>query len=82
MPASLSRPSTPIPPSAEHGFVKSAPGSSTEPMTVAIPSFGEDHVFQIRYWMPRGATLPSLGDRVLVLVDDVSEPWVIAWWPE
>lgn len=77
--ARLTRPEEQSPPSGQHGFVKAAPEALGAPMTVTIPAFSADHVFQVRYWMPRDAAIPAAGDRVLVVFDDVGEPWVPAW---
>lgn len=32
-------------------------------------------------WMPRGALMPSAGDRALVGFSDQGAGWVVAWWP-
>lgn len=72
-----------------HGFVSRAPIGAGQPFQVVIPDFdggdpsqdGEMLAHEIRRWIPRGATLPKVGDEVLVLVDDQAEPWVAAWWP-
>jgi hypothetical protein len=66
---------------AQHGFVSTPPDKIGDPFTVTVPDFDEQHVFQIRYWPLRGATLPAVGDEVLVISDDKAEPWVAAWWP-
>lgn len=66
---------------AQHGFVSEAPKAPGDPFTVRMPAFGDEHVFEIRRYESRGATIPVEGDEVLVIDDDVSEPWVAAWWP-
>lgn len=81
MPGSLARPEEEPLPVAHHGFVSVAPGALGDPFTVTVPDFDDQHVFQIRRWEYRGATIPEVGDEVLVVVDDVTEPWVAAWWP-
>lgn len=81
MPGSLARPTTPIPPSGLHGFVVAAPDAAGDPFTVKLPNFDDEHVFEIRRYSSRGATLPAAGDEVLVVEDDNEEPWVAAWWP-
>lgn len=68
-------------PAALHGHVSRAPSSLTDSFEAVVPSFDRQHAFQIRRWMPRGEDLPVVGDEVLVVIDDVSEPWVPAWWP-
>jgi hypothetical protein len=77
----LVRPSTPIPPSSVSGEVSKAPAKAEDPFEVILPSLSSYHATEIRRWMPRGDDLPKVGDAVLVIVDDVNEPWVVAWWP-
>lgn len=69
----------PTPP--QHGFVVNAPIGTDAPLSVRLPSFDDDHVFEVIYWMNREEELPTVGDRVLVVFDDEGEPWVTAWWP-
>jgi hypothetical protein len=71
----------PEPPVAQHGFVSKPPAAIGDPFTATVPDFDEAHVFEVRYWPPRGATLPAVGDEVLIVIDDKAEPWVAAWWP-
>lgn len=71
----------PVEPLAKRGKVSRAPSKVGDPFKVIVPDFDELHVFEIRYWMPRGEDLPAVGDAVLVVVDDNAEPWVIAWSP-
>lgn len=79
--ALIAEPETPTPDGPQHGFVVTVPATVADPFTVRLPSFGADFVFEIVYWVPRGAALPGVGDRVLVVFDDEGEPWVTAWWP-
>lgn len=82
--ALLAKPEPPATPVAHHGFVSEPPPGPGQPFTVTVPDFDAEggHVFQIRRWAARGATIPAAGDEVLVVVDDVAEPWVATWWPE
>lgn len=75
-----SKPEPPEPP-ALHGFVSRAPAALGDPFEVTVPGFSEQHFYEITRWMPRGEDLPVIGDEVLVIKDDKSEPWVVAWWP-
>lgn len=77
----LAEPPAPSDPVAHYGVVVDPPAALAQPFTVRVPAFDDLHVFEIRLWMPRGTDLPAAGDQVLVLVDDVSEPWVVAWQP-
>lgn len=74
-------PITEIPPSARSGYVTRAPAALGDPFMVAVPDFDTRHVYEIRRWASRGATLPAEGDEVLVVEDERGEPWVSAWWP-
>lgn len=77
----LAKPEAPEPDLPQGGVVVEAPPTAADPFTVRIPAFDDDHVFEVRYWMPRGAAIPSAGDAVLVVFDETGEPWVPAWWP-
>lgn len=77
----LAKPPPPPAPVSHHGVVAAAPAKLNDPFTVTVPGFDQDYVFQIRRWEARGSLLPAVGDEVLVVMDDVSEPWVAAWWP-
>lgn len=66
---------------AHRGVVVAAPAKLGDPFTVQVPDFDDLHVSQIRRYEYRGATLPAAGDECLVVIDDNSEPWVVAWWP-
>lgn len=81
--ALLAKPESAPAPVAHHGFVSEAPPSLGDPFTVTVPEFDQagGHVFQIRRWVSRGKTVPAVGDEVLVVVDDIAEPWAAAWWP-
>lgn len=70
----------PTPAVALHGVVAEGPKAHGDPFTVTVPGFDEEHVFEIRRYESRGTNLPAAGDEVLVIFDDVSEPWVPAWW--
>ncbi len=74
-------PETAPAPVARHGFITEAPAKLGAPFRVTVPEFDELHVYEVRRWSSRATTLPAVGDEVLVVVDDVSEPWVVAWWP-
>lgn len=77
----LAEPPAPLDPVAHHGVVVEPPAKLGAPFTVRVPAFDQLHVYEIRYWMPRGEELPAPGDQVLVVVDDIAEPWVVAWQP-
>lgn len=77
----LAEPPAPGDPVAHHGVVVDPPAALGEPFTVRVPDFDELHVFEIRRWQSRAVTVPAAGDEVLVVIDDVAEPWVAAWWP-
>lgn len=77
----LAEPPAPSEPVAHHGVVVEAPAALGDPFTVRVPAFDDLHVFQIRRWEARGATIPTVDDECLVIVDDVAEPWVASWWP-
>lgn len=68
-------------PPGQRGVVTTAPAGLGDPFTVTVPGFSEEHFYEITRWMPRGEDLPAVGDEVLVIEDDQSEPWVVAWWP-
>lgn len=77
----LAEPAAPSDPVAHHGVVVDPPAKLGDPFTVRVPDFDDLHVFQIRRWEYRGATLPATDDECLVVIDDEAEPWVPAWWP-
>lgn len=77
----LAKPEEPTPPVAHHGFVIEAPTAPGEPFKATVPDFDDLYVFEIRRWQSRGGTLPAVGDEVLIVTDDRSEPWAPAWWP-
>ena len=79
--ALLAEPEAPASPAAHYGVVVEPPAKLGDPFTVLVPDFDDLHVFQIRRWEYRGATLPAKDDKCLVVVDDEAEPWVAAWWP-
>lgn len=81
MPISILPPEPTIPSAPEHGLVVKAPTKLGAAFEVVIPALSTELAFQIRRWDARGLTLPALGDEVLVLRDDLGEPWVAAWWP-
>lgn len=60
--------------------VSKAPGSLTARMSVTVDSMGKQQFNRCR-WMPRGEDLPAKGDRALVVLDELGDAWVIAWWP-
>lgn len=62
------------------GVITAAPASLTALVKVAIPAFDMDQSESLR-WMPRGASLPSVGDRCLVVFTTDGTAWVPAWWP-
>lgn len=73
----------PLPPAVD-GVVARAPASDTDLLHVSIAGF-DDHsnMFGPCPWGPtRGTTLPSVGDRCLVVFSDLETPWVVCWWPQ
>lgn len=70
-----------LPPPGRHGVVSKAPATIADPMQVTIEGFDDRYAYEIDRWQSRGATIPAVGDEVLVLLDDAGEPWVPAWWP-
>lgn len=54
-----------------------APGALA---TVSVDAL-DGLAFQEVPFVPRGATLPSAGDRCLVALDDQGDAWVTCWWP-
>jgi hypothetical protein len=49
---------------------------------VIIPEFDEKLVWGPCRWQERDATsLPTVGDRAIIMFDNRRSPWVIAWWP-
>ena len=67
-------------PQAHRGSFLTAPGSVTDLADVVLEQ-AEGVRFDDVRWMPRGATLPTVGDLCLVALDDEGDPWVTAWWP-
>lgn len=76
-------------PGGYQGTILAAPDDVTERVQVAIDGFddepGRRSVFEAA-WTPRpvagGALdLPAAGDACLVVLDDASDAWVLAWWP-
>lgn len=63
------------------GRFNSAPASEAEEVMVIIPEFEEHLEWGPCKWMPRGATLPEVGDIALICFDQNQQPWVVAWWP-
>jgi hypothetical protein len=66
------------------GTVYEAPGSVTDLIKVtSSQSSGAvfDGVIGPIRWMPRGSTLPQIGDSVLIAYAENGSYWVIAWWP-
>lgn len=77
----LTRPEPEATPPGQLGIVETPPAAVGDPFTVTVPGFSESHFYEIERWQSRGATIPDVGDEVLVVVDDKGEPWVAAWWP-
>jgi hypothetical protein len=79
-------PQEPGPPNVARAVIERAPASLADTLRVSVPSKIEDptepaRVEEIRFWMPRGAVLPSAGDVALVAFDETGEPWLIAFSP-
>lgn len=59
-----------------------APATVTDPVYVNVLGEDEDdHTEGPCAWMPRGATLPTVGDICAVTWTDAGTPIVTAWWP-
>lgn len=64
------------------GRVHRAPVDLSDKMDVIVPQFDEQLVWRDCMWQLRDhVTLPEVGDKVLLVLDDLAEPWVISWWP-
>lgn len=61
-------------------IVVKAPADTGQLLTVTILSFADDDVRKVR-WMPRGATLPAVGDYCLIAFTRDGTAWCPAWWP-
>jgi hypothetical protein len=64
------------------GTVHSTPSDLSDRIDVIVPEFDEETVWRGLVWQSRDSTsMPVPGDRCLVVLDNLGEPWVIAWWP-
>lgn len=77
----VAKPEPPAKAVAHRAIVATPPTAPGKPFTVTVPSFSAEHVTQVRHWESRGAALPAAGDEVLLITDDVSEPWAAVWTP-
>lgn len=49
---------------------------------VVIPSIGEGRWGPCKGWESRpGGLFPVRGNEALVIFDDLTIPWIVAWWP-
>lgn len=58
------------------GEVTTAPTTLADELVVTVDS----RAYEVRYWMPRGAVLPAVGDPCLIAFED-REPWLVAFSP-
>jgi hypothetical protein len=63
------------------GIFASAPPNVDTQVYVVLPEFDTTQKWGPCPWMPRGATLPAVGDKCLVIFDNTDAAWVVAWWP-
>lgn len=75
------------PPQVREGTIDNTPADVTDPLFVTCQGFSEQHQYGPCPWQPRivdGASFatPSAGDRAVVVITDLLEPWVIMWWPQ
>lgn len=61
-------------------LISKAPASMSARCSVTVDSMGKQQFDRCR-WMPRGEDLPARGDRALIVLDELGDAWVIAWWP-
>jgi hypothetical protein len=75
-------PSDPPGPLAVRAVVTKAPASITASMEVVLTNYSAGHPFEVPggQWMGR-TTLPSVGNRCLVIFDDAGDAWVPVWSP-
>jgi hypothetical protein len=68
---------------ARRGKVRKAPATAASPLTVTLVNFSQKYSYTVPagQWMPRGSTLPIVGDACLVVFDDDGDAWVPAWNP-
>jgi len=60
------------------GVVLTAPATDADSMTVGIRRFAVDAEYEVPAgnWTPRGLTLPTVGQTVVVLIDDFGDAHV------
>jgi hypothetical protein len=76
----LSNPATGAASTTVEGVVTRAPASTSDLLHVAIPSFDDQQEFGPCPWQPNGGTLPTPGQRVLVVISDQQAPWAFLDW--
>jgi len=65
------------------GTILETAESVTDKVTVSIPGIDNGrHAHGPCSWPLRGDTYPTAGDPCLVVIDDQSTPWLIAWEPQ
>lgn len=64
------------------GTILDTASVATDEVRVTLPGAdGARHAHGPCPFVPRGAVLPSEGDRCLVAIDDEGDPWIVCWTP-
>lgn len=64
------------------GYVVSSPTDLSDRLSVVVPDFDTQFVWDNCRWQSRDATsMPAPGDACLLVLDNRQEPWVLSWWP-
>lgn len=61
--------------------VNRPPAEETDPLTVIIDAFSDQHETEVTCWMPRGDVFPASGDRGYAALGDDGEWLLVAWRP-
>lgn len=65
-----------------HGEVAVAPTDLSDRLSVIVPDFDPEAVWENCRWQARSdVALPAVGDSCLVIMSNRAEAWVVAWWP-
>lgn len=62
--------------------IATTPTDESDTLMVVIPDFHPRYQWGPCYWQHRGGvSLPTRGDKCLVIFDNNRRPWVVSWWP-
>lgn len=69
------------PAQAKHATIRSSPESDDDEVYVTIDSQSTTQKRGPCRWMPRGAELPTAGDKAVVMETDKRQLVIVVWWP-